>query len=95
MGLCPPMSYQDVWAAVVQCDYSGDGRINRMEMFMLFKRLQGINAGMTFNLGWGGMGGGMMGPGMMGPGMGMGGGMMGPGMMGPGMGMGGGMWGGW
>ena len=83
MGVCPPMSYQDVWQAVMSCDYSGDGRINRMELFMLFKRIQGINMGMTFNLGWGGMGGGMMGPGMMGPGMGMG------------MGMGGGMWGGW
>ena len=84
MGVAPPMNYQDVWNAVMQCDYNGNGRVSRQELFMLFKRIQGINAGMTFNVGWGGMGGGMMGPGM-----GMGGGMMGPGMggpMGPGMG---------
>ena len=100
MGVAPPMSYQDVWAAVMSCDYNGNGRVSRMELFMLFKRIQGINVGMTFNVGWGGMGGmGMMGPGM---GMGMGGGMnpMNGGMMGPGMGMGMGMgggmgWGGW
>ena len=105
MGVCPPMNYQDVWGAVMSCDYNGNGRVNKMELYMLFKRIQGINSGMTFNVGWGGMGGGMMGPGM---GMGMGGGMMGPGMgmgmgmggMNPmnngmgGMGMGGG-WGGW
>ena len=68
----------------MQCDYNGNGRVSRQELFMLFKRIQGINAGQTFNVGCGGMGGGMMGPGM-----GMGGGMMGPGMggpMGPGMG---------
>ena len=84
MGVAPPNNYQDVWNAVMQCDYNGNGRVSRQELFMLFKRIQGINAGQTFNVGWGGMGGGMMGPGM-----GMGGGMMGPGM-----GMGGGM-GGW
>ena len=56
----------------MQCDYTGDGRVNRMEMFMLFKKIQGINMGMTFNVGWGGMGGmGMGGMGGMGgmPGM--------------------------
>ena len=100
MGVAPPNSYQDVWQAVQSCDYNGNGRVNKMEMYMLFKRIQGINMGQTFNVGWGGMGGGMMGPGMGGPGM-MGPGMGGPGMMGPGMGggmmgpgMGGGM-GGW
>ena len=93
MGVAPPNSYQDVWAAVQQSDYNGNGRVSKMEMFVLFKKIQGINMGM-------GMGGGMMGPGMGGPGMmgpGMGGpGMMGPGMGGPGMmgaGMGGGMMG--
>jgi len=102
MGVAPPMNYQDVWQAVMSCDYNGNGRVNKMELFMLFKRIQGINMGMTFNVGWGGMGGmGGMGGGMMGPGMGMGGGMMGPGMgmgggmMGPGMGMGGMGMGGW
>ena len=102
MGVAPPMNYQDVWAAVMSCDYNGNGRVNKMELYMLFKRIQGINSGMTFNVGWGGMGGGMMGPGMGGMGMGMGGmnpmngGMMGPGMGMGGMGMGGmGMGGGW
>ena len=100
MGVAPPMNYQDVWQAVMSCDYNGNGRVNKMELFMLFKRIQGINMGMTFNVGWGGMGGGMMGPGMggpgmMGPGMGMGGGMMGPGMGMGGMGMGGMGMGGW
>ena len=72
----------------MQCDYNGNGRVNRMELFMLFKRIQGINMGMTFNVGWGGMGGMGMG------GMGMGG--MNPMNNGMGMGMGGGMgWGGW
>ena len=95
MGVCPPMSYQDVWMAVQQCDYNGNGRINRMELFMLFKRIQGINMGMNFNVGWGGGMGGMggMGMGMGGMGMGMGGGMN-PMNNGMGMGMGGG-WGGW
>ena len=69
MGIAPPMNYGDVWNAVMQCDYNGNGRVSRQEMFMLFKRIQGINAGMTFNVGWGGMGGGY---GMGGPGMGIG-----------------------
>ena len=87
MGVAPPNNYQDVWNAVQQCDYNGNGRVSRMELFMLFKRIQGINSGMTFNVGWGGGMGMGKGGGMMGPGMG--GGMMGPGMgggMGPGMG---------
>ena len=47
MGMAPPMSYQQVWQAAMQCDTNGDGRVNRGEMFMLFKRIQGINVGMT------------------------------------------------
>ena len=60
MGLCPPMSYQDIWQAVRMCDFNGDGRINRMEMFLLFKKIQGINMGMMqpmmmsgMGMGWG------------------------------------------
>ena len=60
MGVCPPMNYQDVWNAVMQCDINGDGRISRMEMFLMFKRIQGINAGMMqpmmmpgMGMGWG------------------------------------------
>ena len=78
MGIAPPNNYGDVWNAVMQCDYNGNGRVSRQELFMLFKRIQGINAGMTFNVGWG-----------MGGGMGMGGGYR---MGGPGMGMGMGGW---
>lgn len=70
MGVAPPMNYQDVWNAVMSCDYNGNGRVSRPELFMLFKRIQGINAGMMMNVGWGGMGMGGMGMGM---GMGMGG----------------------
>ena len=74
MGVCPPTSYQDIWSAVMACDMNRDGRISRMELFMLFKRIQGINAGMMMpmgGMGMGGMGmGGMGGMGMMGPGMG-------------------------
>lgn len=46
MGVCPPMTYQDIWNAAMSCDVNGDGRISRMEMFLLFKRIQGINGGM-------------------------------------------------
>ena len=60
MGLCPPMSYQDIWQAIMMCDFNGDGRINRMEMFLLFKKIQGINMGMMqpmmmpgMGMGWG------------------------------------------
>jgi hypothetical protein len=46
MGVAPPQSYQDVWQAAMACDQNRDGRISPPEMFMLFKRIQGINAGM-------------------------------------------------
>ena len=57
MGIAPPMNYQDVWNAVTQSDYNGNGRVSRIEMFMLFKRIQGIQQGQMFN-NWnqGGMG---------------------------------------
>ena len=60
MGVCPPMNYNDIWQAVRMCDVNGDGRISRMEMFLLFKRIQGINGGMMqpmmmqgMGMGWG------------------------------------------
>jgi len=65
MGLCPPQNYHDVWNAVMVCDTNMNGRISKMEMFMLFKRIQGIsdgmmmNQGMGMNMGFGGMGFGM------------------------------------
>lgn len=71
MGICPPQNYQDVWNAVQQCDYNGNGRISKQEMFMLFKRIQGINMGASYNVGWGNMQNGMMGP-EIGGGMGIG-----------------------
>lgn len=49
MGMCPPTNYQQVWTAAMQCDTNGDGMISRGELFMLFKRIQGINAGMMIN----------------------------------------------
>ena len=63
MGLCPPQNYQDVWNAVLAGDANMNGRVSKMEMFILFKRIQGINAGMMMNqgmgmnVGFGGMGG--------------------------------------
>lgn len=45
MGLAPPDNYQSVWNAMLSCDTNRDGRISKFEMFMLFKRIQGINAG--------------------------------------------------
>ena len=62
MGMAPPQSYQETWQAVNQCDSNRDGRVTKMEMFTLFKRIQGINSGMMMNQGMGmqgGMGGGM------------------------------------
>jgi hypothetical protein len=89
MGLCPPNTYQDVMSAMMAGDSSMNGRISRMEMFILFKRIQGINMGIMMGndmCGWGnGWGMGGMG------GMGMGGGM-GIGFTGIGMGMNMGGW---
>lgn len=48
MGLAPPNDYHSVWNAMMACDTNRDGRISKMEMFMLFKRIQGINAGYGF-----------------------------------------------
>ena len=53
MGMAPPQSQQEVWQVAMQTDLNGDGMISPMEMFILFKKLQGINSGM------------MMQPGMM------------------------------
>ena len=53
MGMAPPQTLQEVWHVAMQNDLNGDGMISPMEMFILFKKLQGINAGM------------MMQPGMM------------------------------
>ena len=49
MGLAPPQTQQDVWNAVQQCDTNKDGKISQWEMFNLFKKIQGINAGMMMN----------------------------------------------
>jgi len=48
MGLAPPMNYQSVWNAAIACDTNHDGRISKIEMFMLFKRIQGINQGYMY-----------------------------------------------
>lgn len=54
MGLCPPQNAQDVWTAAKSCDLNNDGRVNRNEMFDLFKRIQGVSGGI--GVGVGGMG---------------------------------------
>ena len=51
MGLCPPQNAQDVWNAARACDANNDGRVNRNEMFELFKRIQGINGGIGVGVG--------------------------------------------
>jgi hypothetical protein len=74
MGLCPPQNYQDVWNAVMAGDANMNGRVSKMEMFVLFKRIQGISTGMMMNQGMGmnmGFGGGMGGMGMGGMGYGV------------------------
>jgi hypothetical protein len=48
MGLAPPMDYMSVWNAAMACDSNRDGRISKIEMFMLFKRIQGINYGQMY-----------------------------------------------
>ena len=55
MGIAPPQSYQEVWQAAMSCDNNRDGRTSPQEMFMLFKRIQGINQGQMMapqNFGW-------------------------------------------
>jgi hypothetical protein len=75
MGICPPSDYQAIYNALISCDQNFSGSISKMELFMFFKRVQGISTG----LGVDGM--------SMGGGMGMGGGMMGnPGVINMGMG---------
>jgi hypothetical protein len=48
MGIAPPMDYQSVWNAVLQCDSNFNGRVSKMEMFMMFKRIQGFQMGYGF-----------------------------------------------
>jgi hypothetical protein len=76
------MTNQDFINAAVTCDVQKDGQITKMELFNLFKRMQGITSGYMFNRGVGGMG--MNGMGMNGVGVGVG--KMGMGDMGMGMG---------
>ena len=51
MGMAPPSSQQEVWNMAMQSDTNRDGMISPMELFMLFKRLQNINAGMQMQPG--------------------------------------------
>jgi hypothetical protein len=45
MGMAPPMDFQTVYNAAMSSDTNFNGRISKMELFMLFKRIQGINQG--------------------------------------------------
>lgn len=49
MGLAPPMDYQSVWGAAMASDVNGNGQVSKMELFILFKKIQGIN---NSNNGW-------------------------------------------
>lgn len=59
MGLCPPQNYQDVWNAVTLADSNNNGRVSKMEIFTLFKRIQGIHGNSMHQQGMGMGGGGM------------------------------------
>jgi hypothetical protein len=48
MGMAPPNDYQSLLQVAQTCDTNFDGRINRMEILMMFKRIQGINCGYGF-----------------------------------------------
>ncbi len=50
MGMAPPMDMQTVFNAAQTSDTNFNGRTSKMELFMLFKRIQGIN--MAMNNGW-------------------------------------------
>jgi len=57
MGLAPPTDFYSIQNAVMQSDTNFNGRVSKMEMYNLFKRIQGfqqMNA-----MGMGGMGMGM------------------------------------
>lgn len=48
MGMAPPNDWNSLRQAFQVCDNNGDGRVNKMEMLMVFKRIQGINSGYGF-----------------------------------------------
>jgi hypothetical protein len=48
MGMAPPLDYQSVYNAIVQSDSNFNGRVSKMELFMTFKRIQGISMGYGF-----------------------------------------------
>jgi len=60
MGLAPPTDFYSIQNAVMQSDTNFNGRVSKMEMFNLFKRIQfnqqmgGMGMGMNqgFNNGW-------------------------------------------
>ena len=53
MGMAPPQSQQEVFQAAQQCDQNRDGRVSPMEMFNLFKQIQGIQQGQMMQGGFG------------------------------------------
>lgn len=52
MGMAPPMDFQTVYNAAASSDTNFNGRTSKIELFMLFKRIQGINMNMGMNNGW-------------------------------------------
>lgn len=59
MGMAPPNDQQQVYQAMQQCDSNRDGRVDKMEMFNLFKRMQGVQGGQMMQGGFGQYGGPM------------------------------------
>lgn len=53
MGMCPPLNYQQLWNAVEQVGYKGSEKISKMDMFNLFKEVQGVKRGKLNNVDWG------------------------------------------
>ena len=51
MGMAPPQSYQEIWNLAQQADTNHDGMISSMEMFMLFKMVQGVSSNMQMQPG--------------------------------------------
>ncbi len=46
--MAPPNDWNSLRQAFQACDSNGDGRVNKREMLMVFKRIQGINSGYGF-----------------------------------------------
>lgn len=53
MGLCPPFNYTQLRICVEQAGYPVKGKIKKMDMYNLFKVVQGIKKGFMNKVNWG------------------------------------------